>query len=339
MGGGGGIGFGGADNTSKSAPPIPGIEFVEWAVRGGMGGGMGFGGANPFAPSGGIRDMAGGGGGRSFGGANKQKGKPENLGHNNAVKFERKLGRGAFGKVYRAKYKGLTVACKTTRNRTGFPRNEIALLREMQSEHVAVLIGEEHRTPKGDVIVMKMYRGSLEDEIKGRGLSQKRFLKYLEQVCCGLHFLHMRDVIFNDLKPDNLLMEPDSDKLVLADFGDARRYDSSMRRPKGDPHTLRWGDPHYHCRPDVRSQVLSPKSDMWMLAQMAWHMWKGEKPPTNPCRLSRNIPLRGFLKKCLSEKPGDRPSSASMLGAIRQSIRELPESVLHKSQTLYVVHM
>merc|ERR1711865_923406 len=205
--------------------------------------------------------------------------------------------------------------------------DEIALMREMQSEYVAVLIGEEHRTPKGDVILMKMYRGSLEDEIKrgGRGLPQERFLKYMEQVCRGLHFLHMKDVIFNDLKPDNVLIEVDSDKLVLADFGDARRYDSSVTRPVGNPHEMGWGAPQYHCKPDVMSQVLSPKSDMWMLAQMACHMWSGMQPATNPCRLSQDMPLRELLQKCLSDKKSERPSAASMLGAIRREIRNLPE--------------
>jgi serine/threonine protein kinase len=264
----------------------------------------------------------GGMGGPMMGG-----GQPQNVGNNNAVEFEKKLGNGAFGEVYQAKYQGQTVACKTTGNPTGFPKNEIALMREMQSEYVAVLIGEEHRTPKGDVILMKMYRGSLEDEIKrsGRGLSQERFLKYMEQVCRGLHFLHMKDVIFNDLKPDNVLMETDSDKLVLADFGDARRYDASVKRPQGNPHELGWGSPHYHCKPDVMSQMLTPKSDMWMLAQMACHMWTGMQPPTNPCRFSQNIPLHELLQKCLSDKPSDRPSAASMLGAIRRAIRDMPE--------------
>lgn len=299
---GGGMGFGGMSAPGGSA------------MRGGMGGQMGsqgrFGG-----PMGGM-------GGPMMGG-----GQPQNVGNNKAVEFEKKLGNGAFGEVYQAKYKGETVACKTTGNPTGFPKDEIALMREMQSEYVAVLIGEEHRTPKGDVILMKMYRGSLEDEIKrgGRGLPQERFLKYMEQVCRGLHFLHMKDVIFNDLKPDNVLMETDSDKLVLADFGDARRYDSSVKRPQGNPHELGWGSPHYHCKPDVMKQILSPKSDMWMLAQMACHMWNGVQPPTNPCRLSQNIPLHELLQKCLSDKPDDRPSAASMLGAIRRAIRELPE--------------
>merc|ERR1711865_82870 len=116
-------------------------------------------------------------------------GQPANVGNNKAVEFEKKLGNGAFGEVYQAKYKGQTVACKTTGNPTGFPKDEIALMREMQSEYVAVLIGEEHKTPKGDVILMKMYRGSLDDEIKrsGRGLPAERFLKYMEQVCRGLH--------------------------------------------------------------------------------------------------------------------------------------------------------
>eukprot|EP00656_Telonema_subtile_P003310 TRINITY_DN11510_c0_g1_i2.p1 TRINITY_DN11510_c0_g1~~TRINITY_DN11510_c0_g1_i2.p1 ORF type:complete len:197 (-),score=56.01 TRINITY_DN11510_c0_g1_i2:240-830(-) len=142
----------------------------------------------------------------------------------------------------------------------------------------------------------------------------------------------MKDIIFNDLKPDNLLMDPDSDTLVFADFGDARRFDSTATRPAGNPHELGWGSPHYHCRPDVMSQMLSTKSDMWMLAQLAHHMWTGMQPSSNPGRLSTKMPLYALLQRCLSEKPKDRPSAASVLGAIRKEMRSTVEQVQQKKQ-------
>jgi len=246
-------------------------------------------------------------------------------GNNSSVEFEQKLGNGQFGEVYKAKYKGKTVAAKTTGNPAGFPKNEIALMKEVQGELMAELIGEEKATPKGDVILMKLYRGSLDDIIKkhSKGLDKLKFLEYLEQVCRGLHWLHMKDIIFNDLKPDNLLMQPDRDELVFADFGDARRYDASVKGPQGNPHELGWGSPLYHAVPDVMSQVLSTKSDMWMFAQLAQHMWSGSQPASNPCRLSDSMPLHSLLQRCLSEDPKNRPSAATMLGAIRQEIRSL----------------
>lgn len=298
----------------------------------GMGGGMGFGGPQQYR--GGQQQFGGmqqGGFGAppmgGFGGPMGAQPPSQCVGTNDAVEFRTKLGSGQFGEVFKAKYKGQTVAAKTTGNPTGFPKNELAIMREVQSEHVAELLGEEKKTPKGDVILMKMYRGSLDDEIKRfpTGLPVDKFLKYMEQVCKGLHFLHMKDIIFNDLKPDNLLMEPESDTLVFADFGDARKYDASATRPAGNPHELGWGSPHYHCRPDVMTQMLTTKSDMWMLAQLACHMWTGAQPASNPGRLAADMPLLALLQRCLSDTPKDRPSAASVLGAIRQEIRSLHE--------------
>lgn len=244
-------------------------------------------------------------------------------GNNKEVEFGRRLGRGQFGEVFEAQYKGKTVAAKTTGNPTGFPADEIAILRQMQSEHVAVLVGEEKKTPKGDVILMKLYAGSLDDVIQKypKGVPTEIFFSYLEQITRGLHYFHMQDIIFNDLKPDNLLIDPDTNKVVFADFGDARRYDPSQTRPAGNPHELGWGSPHYHCRPDVMAQMLSTKSDMWMLAQLACHMWTGKMPSTNPGKLPTSMPLFELFERCLSDSPKDRPSAATVLGAIRQELR------------------
>lgn len=305
-----------------------------------MGGRGGFGGHSQFQqqsqPFGGQQQFGaqqmGGFGGPQMGGAQYQMGgrpgwqqQQPRAGNNNAVEFMQKLGNGQFGEVYKAKYKGQVVAAKTTGNPAGFPKNEIALMREVQGEIVAELIGEEKATPKGDVILMKLYRGSLDDIIKKhpRGLPAPKFLEFLEQVCRGLHWLHMRDVIFNDLKPDNLLIQPENDNLVFADFGDARKYDPSVKGPQGNPHELGWGSPLYHAVPDVMSQVLTTKSDMWMFAQLAYHMWGGSQPSSNPCRLSECIPLYSLLQRCLSEDPKQRPTAATMLGAIRQELRSL----------------
>jgi len=332
------MGFGGRPNMMGGAPMGGfGGGMSGFPPRGGFGMHQQFGGPQYNTPNmmpGGMGQQPGGFGGPPPMGGFGGMGQPpsQRTGNNDAVQFGKKLGNGQFGEVFKATYKGRTVAAKTTGNPTGFPKNELSIMRAVQSEHVAELIGEEQKTPQGDVILMKLYRGSLDDVIKAHptGLGTDKFLMYMEQVCKGLHFLHMKDVIFNDLKPDNLLMEPDCDRIVFADFGDARMYDASIKRPQGNPHELGWGSPHYHCRPDVMSQMLSTKSDMWMLAQLAHHMWTGAQPSCNPGHLRQNMPLYELIQRCLSEEPKDRPSAASVLGAIRQHSRQ-SEPVVKKT--------
>eukprot|EP00656_Telonema_subtile_P052391 TRINITY_DN729_c0_g1_i1.p1 TRINITY_DN729_c0_g1~~TRINITY_DN729_c0_g1_i1.p1 ORF type:complete len:340 (+),score=81.74 TRINITY_DN729_c0_g1_i1:561-1580(+) len=180
-----------------------------------------------------------------------------------------------------------------------------------------------------DVIDKSKVSSSLTRSLCLQGLGEGQFIQYLEDVCTGLVFLHSKAIIFNDLKPDNLLIDP-SDTLVLADFGDARRFDSSNNGPALYPHALGWGDPVYHCCPDVMRATLSLKSDLWMLAQLASHMWTGSAPKSNPCRLDEDMPLRGMLGKCLSNLPKDRPTVSQMLSAIRQLIKEEEDEQKHQ---------
>ena len=69
----------------------------------------------------------------------------------------------------------------------------------------------------------------------------------------------------------------------------------------GNPEEVGWGHPQYHAGtpslhllqprlwltvcvavPDVMSKQLLQQSDMWMLAQTAYHMWAGKEPGQNP---------------------------------------------------------
>ena len=73
------------------------------------------------------------------------------VGNNDAVTYHKKLGSGAFAVCYVGEYKGKKVAAKTTDCPTGFPEQEIALLRKAQGPYVVKLLGVEDRTKHGAV--------------------------------------------------------------------------------------------------------------------------------------------------------------------------------------------
>jgi len=156
----------------------------------------------------------------------------------------------------------------------------------------------------------------------GGGLALPAFLKAMGQITEALEEFHARGILFGDLKPDNLLIDPESRRIVFADFGDAR-WVSEQNIKCVDPHSMGWGNPQYHAKPDVIAKRLSVKSDMWMLAQTAAHLWTGLQPATNPVHLQQNIPLRKTLEACLSQNAANRPTATQILSEIRKCLADL----------------
>ena len=101
-------------------------------------------------------------------GARRTAGNASNAssGRNDAVKFDKKLGSGAFAECYVATYQGTEVAAKTTSCPTGFPEKEIALLKRAQGKGVVKLLGIEEGTQYGQAILMELAAKNLQDDLK-----------------------------------------------------------------------------------------------------------------------------------------------------------------------------
>ena len=165
---------------------------------------------------------------------------------------------------------------------------------------------------------MQMCQGDLKRRISqaraaDHPCSVQAFLRMLDELAVGLIDLHSKEVMYGDLKPDNLLIGP-AGQLLFADFGDAR--DLRMCYKDRSVHELGWGSPNYHARPDVMKCILSAASDMWMLAQTMIHIWTRQEATTNPSVVPEDIPLRSQLESCFSPNPEDRPSPEALRVAV-----------------------
>ncbi|KAJ3603315.1 hypothetical protein NHX12_031057 [Muraenolepis orangiensis] len=155
------------------------------------------------------------------------------------------IGGGAYGTVYKARdmESGKFVALKSVRVQTdqdGLPIStvrEVALLKRLeQFDHPNVVrlmdVCATQRTDQETKVTLVFEH--VDQDLKiylerapAPGLSPDRIKDLMQQLLCGLAFLHSNRVMHRDLKPENILVTSQG-QVKLADFGLARIYSCHM---------------------------------------------------------------------------------------------------------------
>jgi len=147
-----------------------------------------------------------------------------------------KIGEGGMAAVYRGIQPSLNraVAVKvlppkfvsTPEFLSRFDR-EAAIVAPLNHSNIVQVIdrGQEGTT---FYIVMEYVQGrDLEEIIKTAELDLDTILEYAIQICDGLEYAHSKGVIHRDLKPSNLLVDENTGRVKIADFGIAQLETSS----------------------------------------------------------------------------------------------------------------
>src|SRR5262245_33809242 len=138
-----------------------------------------------------------------------------------------RIGQGGMGTVYRARDRelGREVALKVVRLPEGAPDIAARMMREARTlarlEHPGIVPVHDVGT-LGDGRVfyaMKLVRGAPLDQLGPTGLAER--LRIVERVCEAVAFAHAHGVIHRDLKPQNVMVGPFGEVLVM-DWGVAK---------------------------------------------------------------------------------------------------------------------
>ena len=261
------------------------------------------------------------------------------------------IGRGSYGEVWSAidQKTGKRVAIKFYAQRSSVDVKQLA----QEVEKLVVLAADRHVVQLLDVgwdasppyyVMDYIESGSLEDQIKsGVALPVSRSVEVFKEVATGLMHLHGKGVLHCDLKPGNVLLDPDG-KPRLADFGQSR-LNTDNTSALG---TLFYMAPE---QADLRS-IPDAKWDVYGLGALLFTMLTG-KPPyysdstkqkienaetlqerlkiyrhalnsANRPKAHRNVPgvdrtLADIIDRCIAARPSDRFASAqSVLVALQQ---------------------
>lgn len=156
---------------------------------------------------------------------------------------------------------------------------------------------------------MPFVRGaSFREIIQEHGaLELEEALEFLRQAANGLAYAHQHGVIHRDVKPENMMLEETTGRLVLTDFGLAKALGAESLTVPGDMI----GTPHYMAPEQLEDNVqVDGRCDEYSLAMVAYEMLAGEHP-------FGNGGFRELLMKQLNEHPSP----------LRERRPDLPEHV------------
>lgn len=249
-------------------------------------------------------------------------------------KVERPLGAGGFAVVYLVRELSLKrslaikvlspdlITSKTVLERF---RREAETVAQLSHPNIVPLhfIGQ-----KDDLLYLAMAcidGGSVADRLEKEGpLPIADASRIISEVASALAHAHKRGVIHRDIKPQNVLIDSDSGRALVTDFGIARTTDSSLTATG-----MFVGTPTYLAPEQVTGEPSDHRADIYALGVMAYEILSGKPPfdgptptailmkrlagppaPVDSIRKDTPHELERIVEACLASDPEQRFQSA-----------------------------
>lgn len=164
-------------------------------------------------------------------------------------------------------------------------------------------------------LAMDFVRGEdLEEILKRDGKQpEARVLAIADQICDVLAYLHANSLIYRDMKPSNIMVEPDG-SIKLVDFGIAKLFQKAGR-------ATQIGTPGY-APPEQYQGIATAESDIYALGATLHHMLTGRDPRDEA---PFSFPTVGTLAPTVSRRTAD---------AIVRALQMKPEDRFHSVEEL-----
>jgi len=103
------------------------------------------------------------------------------------------------------------------------------------------------------------------------------------EIAVAIRYLHSRNIIHCDLKSSNILIDDNSNKIKIGDFGLSRIFNKS----KPEENRGRIGTPHWMAPEVLRGEVYDEKADIYSYGMILWEIISLEIPyyGINPYKL------------------------------------------------------
>ena len=268
--------------------------------------------------------------------------------------IECEIGRGGLSVVYRARDRRLDrlVAIKALPPelaydpaiRTRFTR-EARTSAQLAHAHIVPIHDVGERDGIAYFVMSLVHGGSLADVLsRDPRLPITRVRAILAELSDALAFAHLRGVIHRDVKPDNVLIDGDTGRSMVTDFGIARAIEAGTRLTITGNAV---GTPTYMSPEQAMGErEIDGRSDIYSLGVLGYQMLTGRVPfsagnsmalllkhvsetPRPIAELRPDTPpaLRDAIERAMMKHPEDRwPTATSLREAILSNDATLPAS-------------
>ena len=189
-------------------------------------------------------------------------------------------------------------------------------------------------------LLMEYFAGrTLEEMVTALNLPQ--LVTIFTKVAEGLHSLHQLGFVHADIKPNNILINPESQEIRIIDFGQSCRIGAIKKRIQGTPD--------YIAPEQVRRLPLDQRTDVFNLGATMYAILTGKPYPTlvqgkqrqpgerlahnhhaeaaakEPQEVNDQVPpaLSRLTMDCLKERLQDRPSDMKQVLVRLDVVRQL----------------
>ncbi len=224
-----------------------------------------------------------------------------------SYKILEKIGEGGFGKTYKAEHSLLKEHVCIKQQEDNSKKHQEILIEEAKSiwnlRHYGIpSIRDVIETPdKGLAIVMSYIQGKTLEKIidKTNSIEPENVAWITERSLNILKYLHYHGVVHGDVKPSNIIIQPDSHSVSLVDYGLSVSHDFKKKNK---------GYTKYFASPEqINGDPLIPESDFYGLGMTMIYALGGnvslKKIPQNTPQ-----PLSDFIKKFILHDPLSRPN-------------------------------
>ncbi|KAI1895813.1 hypothetical protein AGOR_G00110630 [Albula goreensis] len=259
------------------------------------------------------------------------------------IEVEEVVGRGAFGVVCKAKWRGKDVAIKTIESESERKAFVVELRQLSRVNHPNIV--KLYGSCNNPVCLVMEYAegGSLYNVLHGAEplpfYTASHAMSWCLQCAQGVSYLHgmkPKALIHRDLKPPNLLLVAGGTVLKICDFGTACDIQTHMTNNKG---SAAWMAPevfegsNYSEKCDVFSwgiilwEVITRKKPFDEIGgpafRIMWAVHNGTRPP-----LIKNLPkpIESLMTRCWSKDPSQRPSMEEIMKIMTHLMKYFPGS-------------
>ncbi|MBN3283439.1 M3K7 kinase, partial [Polyodon spathula] len=253
------------------------------------------------------------------------------------------VGRGAFGVVCKAKWRGKDVAIKTIESESERKAFSVELRQLSRVNHPNIV--KLYGSCNNPVCLVMEYAegGSLYNVLHGAEpllcYTAAHAMSWCFQCSQGVSYLHgmkPKALIHRDLKPPNLLLVAGGTVLKICDFGTACDIQTHMTNNKG---SAAWMAPevfegsNYSEKCDVFSwgiilwEVITRRKPFDEIGgpafRIMWAVHNGTRPP-----LIKNLPkpIESLMTRCWSKDPSQRPSMEEIVKIMTHLMQYFPGS-------------